>query len=162
MGEPKSPQTDTIEATVPPLASTDASNLLSEEWRVVPLGEVADLRLGKTPARKELRYWQNGSTPWVSIADLNNGYVWTTKEEISDAAYREVFRHQLSPAGTLLLSFKLTIGRVGILGVPAAHNEAITSIFPKDERALLRDFLFYLLQSIDYEEYIDSYLILLR
>ncbi len=157
MGDLRWPQIEGSEATVLPLASTSNYNAAPEEWRVVPLGEVADLRLGRTPARKELRYWQNGSTPWVSIADLNNSYVRTTKESISDTAYREVFRERLSPEGTLLLSFKLTIGRVGILEVPAAHNEAIASIFPKGDSAFMRDFLFYLLQAIEYEKYIDGY-----
>jgi type I restriction enzyme, S subunit len=125
-------------------------------WKVVQLGEIADLRLGRTPARKEARYWQDGLIPWVSIADLNNGGVSHTKEKISKAAFEEVFHGEVSSKGTLLLSFKLTIGRVGVLQVDAGHNEAIASVFLMNQETS-QEYLFYFLQSIDYDTYIDDY-----
>ena len=129
---------------------------LPRHWKAMRLGEVASLKLGRTPARKQMRYWQQGQVPWVSISDLNNGVVTTTKERISNEAFREVFESVVVPVGSLLLSFKLTIGKVGILGIPAVHNEAIASIFP-DEHKALRDFLFFLFQSLDYDALLDSY-----
>ena len=53
-----------------------------------------------------------------------------TKDKISEIALQEKFNGSLSPKGTLLMSFKLTVGRTSILGVDAVHNEAIISIFP--------------------------------
>ena len=53
-----------------------------------------------------------------------------TKDKISEISLQEKFNGSLSPKGTLLMSFKLTVGRTSILGVDAVHNEAIISIFP--------------------------------
>lgn len=128
---------------------------IPKHWKVVRLGEVAMLKLGRTPPRAESRYWENGAVPWVSIADLNNSHVLTTKERISEVAYEQFFGGRPVPAGTLLLSFKLTIGKVGILSMPAVHNEAIVSSYPQEDAQ--RDYLFYLFQGYDFDFVLDSY-----
>ena len=126
------------------------------DWEITELGSIAKIMLGRTPERKEAKYWEAGVVPWVSIADLNNGIVTKTNEEISRIAFEELLRNRLSPTGTLLLSFKLTIGKVGILGVDATHNEAIASIF-QDNSKVDRDYLFFHLQNMDYDAYLDAY-----
>jgi len=134
----------------------DPASQLLPGWQEFELGRVAQLRLGRTPFRASPQYWVKDGVPWVSIADLNFGTVLKTKEAISDRAVNEVFRGSISPVGTLLLSFKLTIGKVGILGMPAAHNEAIVSVFP-DAKYADRDFLFYLFQETDLAASEDTY-----
>jgi type I restriction enzyme S subunit len=90
----------------------------------------------------------------VSIADLSEfATIQRTKETISAEAFEEVFGGKLVSAGTLLMSFKLTIGRVSILGLDALHNEAIISIIPKPE--LDRDFLMFYLPTINFSDYQD-------
>ena len=87
--------------------------------------------MGKTPPRKETEYWINGTIPWVSIADLvADGTVTTTKECVNNFAAENTFKRKSSKAGTLLMSFKLTVGKVSVLGIDAFHNEAIISIYP--------------------------------
>lgn len=82
--------------------------------------------MGKTPPRKETEYWSNGTLPWVSIADLvADGTVTGTKECVNSFAAENTFKGKISKAGTLLMSFKLTVGKVSILGIDAFHNEAI-------------------------------------
>ena len=87
--------------------------------------------------------------PWVSIADMvPNGITIDTKEKISDLAVKDCLQKCVSPKGTLIMSFKLTIGKVSYLGVDATHNEAIISIFPfaKDDKlTILKDYLFTIL-----------------
>ncbi|EHD40428.1 putative type I restriction-modification system S protein [Streptococcus pneumoniae GA47281] len=58
-----------------------------------------------------------------------SGYVTNTRESISKLALKSK-KIDISPKGTLLMSFKLSIGKVAILDIPATHNEAIISIFP--------------------------------
>jgi type I restriction enzyme S subunit len=123
---------------------------------LVPLSDFAELKIGRTPARAHAPYWVRGTYPWVSIGDMKNGHLDSTKETISDAALDDCFGGRLAPAGTLLLSFKLTIGKVAILDVPATHNEAIVGIYFDDALAD-RDYLFYCLQYIDLTRDLDTY-----
>ena len=68
------------------------------------------------------------------------------KEKISEISLKENFGSTLSPVGTLIMSCKLTVGRVSILGIDAVHNEAIISIFPYiSENNNIRDRLYYIL-----------------
>ena len=67
----------------------------------------------------------------MTIADLvSEGTVSTTKEKVNVVAADQIFKGRISKSGTLLMSFKLTVGKVSILGVDAFHNEAIISICP--------------------------------
>lgn len=129
---------------------------LPEGWTVVPFDQVATYSSGRTPARATPSYWNGKGKqfPWVSISDMEPyGTIVATAETITEAAFREAFRERIVPAGTLLMSFKLTIGRVATLGVPACHNEAIISIYPNDH--VDQRYLGYFLSQVDYSEQQD-------
>ena len=73
------------------------------------------------------------------------GHISYTKEMVSQKALEEKFGG-ISTKGTLLMSFKLTVGRTSILDIDAVHNEAIISIYPYvDTENYFRDYLFYIL-----------------
>jgi len=112
-------------------------------WRYLP--DVADYRMGKTPPTKDPQYWSEDSgIPWVSIADMEMyGTVDATRRQVSELASTTTFSHPPIPAGTILMSFKLTIGKVALLGMDAFHNEAIISVVP--HAGLSKEFLFRLL-----------------
>ena len=104
---------------------------IPNNWKWVRLGEVCNLSIGKTPERKIPEYWKDGIYNWVSISDMiNGGLINQTKEKISQIAYNKVFKKDTLPIGTLLFSFKLTIGKVSLLNIPAYTNEAICAITP--------------------------------
>lgn len=123
------------------------------KWIERPLVEVADYNVGKTPSRANASYWtpENSSQPWVTISDMPPfGRITSTKEQVSEQAMTKVFGGRLVPAGTLLMSFKLTIGRVATLAIPAVHNEAIISIRPK--AGMDQGYLAYYLSQVDYTQ----------
>ena len=104
---------------------------IPDSWEWVRFKDLVDYSMGKTPPRKETEYWSNGTLSWVSIADLvADGTVTATKECVNSFAAENTFKGKISKAGTLLMSFKLTVGKVSILGIDAFHNEAIISIYP--------------------------------
>ncbi|WP_204139549.1 restriction endonuclease subunit S [Halomicronema sp. CCY15110] len=108
------------------------------------LSELCNIVIGRTPARKEAKYWGKGNK-WVSISDLNSKVVCETKEEITDYAVEQK-RCRKIPKGTLLFSFKLTIGKMAFAGCDLYTNEAIAALLIKDKDQLNRDYLFFALQ----------------
>ena len=120
---------------------------IPDSWKWVRFSTIANFSLGKTPERANKAFWNPEKYPWVSIADMEDKSVLTkTKEQISEKALVEKFNGTLSPVGTLIMSFKLTIGKVSILGIEATHNEAIISIFPYvNTDNIMRDYLFNIL-----------------
>ena len=110
------------------------------------MGDLISMRMGKTPPRGDSQFWSNANLPWVSISDMKDyGHVKSTKEYVSQYAADHAFK-EISPVGSLLMSFKLTVGRTSILEIPAYHNEAIITINPYvDDDYAFRNYLFYLL-----------------
>ena len=119
---------------------------IPESWEWVRLGDLVTTSTGKTPARGDIRYWGSNDYPWVSISDMKQGeLVKHTKEYVSCYAAKECF-NEISKIGTLIMSFKLTVGRTSILGLDAYHNEAIISIKTyADKNNYTRDYLSYIL-----------------
>lgn len=126
-----------------PITEEDIPFNIPNHWTWIRFENLVNFKIGKTPSRKEDAYW-NGGYSWVSISDMvSDGHINKTKESITQHALENSFKGVLSPKGTLLMSFKLTVGRVSILDINAIHNEAIISIFPYyDEDNILRDYLF--------------------
>jgi len=117
---------------------------LPESWCWCRLASIVHYRIGKTPARGETAFWEPGIIPWVSISDMKDyGTVVHTKESVSLKATSLL--GQRSPRGTLLMSFKLTVGRTAVLDIDAYHNEAIISIWPFLDSNFLQPYLFYTL-----------------
>lgn len=122
---------------------------IPDSWKWVRLGDIVQAQIGKTPQRHNSDYWTERDIPWVSISDLTNGNLTETKEKISSKALKDVFHDRIVAKNTLLMSFKLTIGKVAILRINAVHNEAIVSIIPFiDSEHSLRDYLFVTLPMI--------------
>ena len=128
---------------------------IPQTWKWCRLGAIVKMRIGKTPPRGEQIYWSNGTHDWVSISDMvEGGTIKTVKEKVSDMAVNEIFKCYPSPKGSLLMSFKLTVGRTSILGIDAYHNEAIITIVPyADVDNIFRDYLFYILPTISNSGY---------
>src|SRR3989344_3489831 len=95
----------------------------------VKLGDICKIMIGGTPAREELKYW-NGNNLWVKIRDMKNTFIYDTEEKITNEGIRNS-NVKLLPKGTLLFSFKLTIGKVSIAEKELYTNEAIAGIIPK-------------------------------
>ena len=126
---------------------------IPECWAWVRFKDLVNYSMGKTPPRKESEYWEKPCYPWVSIADMIDGTTITSaKEGVNQYSSDKVFKGKISPAGTLLMSFKLTVGKVSILGMDAFHNEAIISIFPYiGDKNATRDYLFNTLPLLSQE-----------
>ncbi len=118
----------------------------SGEWKVRKLGEVAEIGMGRTPSRRNQTYWGRGYK-WLSIADLKSKYIFETKEEITTLAASDM---TVIPKGTLVMSFKLTIGKLAFTGCDMYSNEAICSLTKLRADA---EYLYYILSQTDFSLY---------
>lgn len=120
---------------------------------MVKLSDAFDLQMGKTPARANDAYWNDGSNQWVSIADLSRfgKYVDETKETISDLAVSES-GIKIVPANTVIMSFKLSIGKTAITKDPVYTNEAIMAFIPNGKYEIDTNYLYHMLSSRDWSK----------
>lgn len=125
-------------------------------WEEKFLDELCYIYIGKTPSRGKKIFWDKNcitDNTWLSIADLKNSkdkFVYSSKEQISNKG-AEISK--IVKKGTLLLSFKLTIGRVAFAGKDLYTNEAIAQLPIKEDKINIIDknYLFYYLQYFDYD-----------
>ena len=120
--------------------------LIPRDWEVKALGDVAELNMGKTPSRSVKTFWGNGYS-WLSIADLKEKFIFETKEEITELG---ALKMQIIPKGTLVMSFKLSIGKLAFVGNDMYSNEAICN-FQKPK--VCSDYLYYILSRTDFSQY---------
>lgn len=117
------------------------------------LGDVFNLQMGKTPARANSAYWTDGTNDWVSIADLSSyeKYVDGTKEKITDLAVQESGIKKV-PANTVIMSFKLSLGKTAITKTPVYTNEAIMAFLPSGKYDVYPDYFFHLFSGKDWSD----------
>ena len=128
---------------------------LPSGWKQGQLGELCSIEIGGTPSRGVAAYWDpahDTSNVWVSIRDMRQRLITGSAEQISDLGVKKS-NVKLQQPGTVLLSFKLSIGRVAIAGVPLFTNEAIAGL---SSAGLTREFLFQGLQGWDLLEGVDQ------
>ncbi len=120
--------------------------VIPEEWAMRPLGELATVTAGGTPSRTNAEYW-NGDIPWVTTSEvdfhtINSAEQFITTEGLNNSAAK------LLPRGTILMALYgqgKTRGKVGVLGIEAATNQACAAISLK--RGVRPEFIFHLLAS---------------
>ena len=129
-----------------PFGGTMPSN-----WEICEAQKYFNINIGKTPPRNEMRWFSQKSTDckWASISDLGKCglFINDTSEYLTKDAV-ETFNIIVVPKGTILLSFKLTLGRVSITTCPLTTNEAIARFLINHDYE--REYLYLLLKQFDY------------
>lgn len=125
--------------------------IMPEDWKVSVAEDFFKIDIGKTPPRKETQWFSNKSNDiiWVSISDMGKQgmFISSSSEMITKDAVNK-FNIVLVPPNTILLSFKLTIGRVSIADRQLATNEAIARF--KLNKPSEREYLYLFLKEFDY------------
>ena len=121
--------------------------MVPEGWRVGRAEDFYSINIGKTPPRAERQWFSESSKKnkiWISISDMGGcgAFISDSKEYLTPEAQSK-FNVVMVPVGTVLLSFKLTLGRVAIADAELTTNEAIAR---------------FILPSSDYREYTYLYL----
>lgn len=116
-----------------------------ESWEVCKVGDVAKIQSGGTPTREIAENWIGGTIPWLKTGEINYCVIHETEEKITPTGLANSAA-RLFPKGTLLMAMYgqgITRGRVGLLGIEAATNQACASITPTDKKGISSVFLYY-------------------
>ncbi|MGL5486408.1 MAG: restriction endonuclease subunit S [Shewanella sp.] len=119
-------------ATVPRLRFPEFRN--APEWIEAPLGDLFDTSSGGTPERTKQEYW-NGNIPWVTTSLVDFNFITKADEFISEAGL-DNSSAKIFPKGTVLIAMYgqgITRGKVAMLGIPSATNQACAAIIPNNK-----------------------------
>ena len=122
------------------------STAYTETWPQEQLSNVCEIEIGGTPARGNPRFWARrgeAGFPWVAISDMGPERIDQTAEQITQQGVNNSST-KLVPEGTILMSFKLTIGRTAVADTDLYTNEAIAAFYPISGR-LADDWLYHIL-----------------
>ena len=125
--------------------------MIPEGWKVGRADDFYQINIGKTPPRKEHKWFSTNPADkiWVSIANMGNSgiFISDSSEYLTKEA---VDSHNIImvPRNTILLSFKLTVGRVAIADKELTTNEAIARFILSDDKYM--EFLYLYLKKYDY------------
>lgn len=126
--------------------------MIPEGWKVGKAEEFYTINIGKTPPRAERQWFSNlkdNNKIWVSISDMGNSgtFISDSKEYLTPDAQNR-FNVVMVPSGSVLLSFKLTIGRVAIADTELTTNEAIARFILPD--SIYREYTYLYLKQFKY------------
>lgn len=117
------------------------------------LDEVSNVTIGKTPPRSEQECFTNNKNDikWISISDLGKSgvFIYDTNEKLKKDAV-EKYNIKVIPEDTIILSFKLTVGRVGITTEDMTTNEAIAHFDLYNKK--YKNYLYCMLKNYNYND----------
>lgn len=126
-----------------------------EEWESDTLGNLFEIGIGRTPPRKEHHWFSENPTDikWVSIKDMGTSgvYISSVSEYLTQDAVNR-FSIPIIPENTVMLSFKMTIGRLAISTENMLSNEAIAHFKIKKDSKLYSEFLYLYLKTYQWEQ----------
>ncbi|MEZ9577542.1 MULTISPECIES: restriction endonuclease subunit S [unclassified Vibrio] len=128
--------------------------LIPEGWEILPSENVATVAIGKTPPRKEPQWFSEDSkdVTWISIRDMGNTgtYALDSSEYLTQEAV-DKFNVNVIPHNSLILSFKLTVGRVAITHGEMATNEAIAHYKLSKDARVSTNYLYSYMKQFNFD-----------
>ena len=128
---------------------------IPEGWSLKTAEEISTVGIGKTPPRKEKHWFTEDKmdVPWMSIRDLGSSgtFISSTSEFLTNKAV-ERFRIKRIPDNTVVLSFKLTVGRVAITSGEMLSNEAIAHFSLNKDSSIGTSYLYCYLKNFSYDQ----------
>ncbi len=127
---------------------------MRHNWQTKKLGEVCNIEIGKTPSRSNKKFWDTEKMTnniWLSIRDLSNTkdqFISDSREYISDKGASLL---KIVKKDTLLVSFKLTIGRLAFTATDLYTNEAIAALNIIDHKEISKEYLYQYLNNFDWD-----------
>ena len=127
---------------------------IPDGWEVKSLDDLCDISIGRTPPRQEQEWFSKNpkDVKWISIKDLGVGGIFISKtDEYLTKEAVERFNVPVIPGGTLVVSFKLTMGKVAITTEDMLSNEAIAHLKIKKNTHIFLEYLYLVMKVYNYD-----------
>lgn len=115
--------------------------------RTIAIGSFCQTGSGATPLRAMAEKYYGGALPWVKSGELRESEIYHTEETVTEAALRETALKVVPCDALLVAMYGATVGRVGILKIPATTNQAVCHVIP-DPKAADTRFMFHALRNL--------------
>jgi len=133
---------------------SNEANRLPDGWKVQRADEIFRINIGKTPPREQSEWFNDidSGVKWISIKDINNStiFLFDTSETVTEMAV-DKFNMNVTKVNTVILSFKLTVGKVAITTEEMVTNEAIAHFNIDDESTMNPEFIYFYLKNFPYD-----------
>ncbi len=116
-------------------------------WGVFEIGDCFDVKTGKTPSRKKIKYWRNPTVNWVKTAEIINGIIYSTEEKISREAVNDL-KLPVFKKGTILIAMYgqgATRGRVSKINIETTTNQACAGLINIKKNRINEEYVFRIL-----------------
>ena len=154
LGDKRKPFPEAIQQQFPSrFVFSEEMGWLPEGWIIKDAQDIADISIGKTPPRKEAQWFSDekiNNFVWVSIRDMGSSgvYIGDSSEYLAPESIQK-YNVKVVPKDSVILSFKLTLGRVAIAQTELTTNEAIAH-FVDPKFGLTKEYVFSYLKNFDY------------
>lgn len=147
-------QNQTLEAMAQTLFRQWFIEEAKEDWALNRMNDLAKVGIGRTPPRKEPQWFSTvaSDVKWISIKDMGNDgvFIFNTSEFLTKEAI-DKFNVPIIPKDTVVLSFKMTVGRVAITIEDMVSNEAIAYFKLDETTPISKEYLYLYLKNYQYE-----------
>ncbi|MDY3364095.1 restriction endonuclease subunit S [Riemerella anatipestifer] len=122
------------------------AKIFKSNLKEIKIGSLAQTSSGGTPLSRKKEFYENGIIPWINSGEVAQGNIFKTENYITELGLKNSSA-KLFPVNTVLLAmYGATAGKVGILRIKAATNQAVCAILPNEK--YLPDFLYYQLNTM--------------
>ena len=153
-GESPQGMDDATAALFPDSFEESELGMIPKGWKMKTMDDISIVGIGKTPPRKEPQWFSECSMdiPWVSIKDMGNAgaFINQTNEFLTREAV-DKFNVRVVPDNTVILSFKLTVGRLSITDGAMTTNEAIAHFRTDKNSPLTSEYIYFSLKSFNFD-----------
>ncbi len=130
-----------VDLRFPGWENTKIVDGVPEGWTCTKLGNILKTFSGSTPSRQNNEYYQDGSIPWLKTKELNDRFILSTEEKITETALKSTSVHIIEKESVIMAMYGATIGKLGISTSALTCNQACC-VFDLTVSPLTNEFLF--------------------
>ena len=103
-----------------------------KDCTLIRLGDYISTQSGGTPNTKKSEYYDEGTIPWLSSGEVNQGYISSTEKYITEDGLANSAAKWVPENSVVIAMYGATAGKVGFITIPLTTNQAVCALLPND------------------------------